>query len=668
MKTIRVEASSNYQPTGMSSQNSTKTIFNVPGPYVSSDIVAYQTGVGVCIGFDGEYFRSNYRKVASADYYVYLDASGQTYNEARDPDYLPTVVYAFDDLRTDPHIFRDEFTEDLPYTGTEQTRRGTAGWVKLPLRRSSYASSILSLSLSYDMPFWDQGNKNRINSWPYKVYGVGSEYSPYLLITVNEGTPVVTTVSPAGFIERGTKNTFTWTVKYPNWPKEDPVQSSATLQWQDGEGAINSIAISGDAKSYTIPANTLPLSNTLRWRVVVNVEEGQFTSAWKAIRTADLDATVTALSPSGAIVDGSKPIRLTWSYDIATGTEQTKYDIQYKTVGYWLDLASADSSEHFADIPANTLPSGNVQWRVRAYNQSGLPSQWSEPLSIVVIAAPQAPELAVNVISPRPGISWVANDQQAYEVRMEEYNSGLLYGVTRSFKCPVYLPDGRAKIAVRVGNAYNLWSPWSEIEVDIANAPGSVPQLRVSGERDAVLSWNDTGGASGYWIYRNGVKIAETEQAQYVDRYAIGKTEYFVRAVYDDDNYTDSPIAQAALSVRWPVITALDGEWIELRYTADSMPYIQSSMEQSVSLMRCSEAVYPVPERAPYRQRSYSINAAFRRGSEDAGRFEGLLGREVCVKDQYGNLIHGVVDAMSKSESIFYSVYTATIPRVEGEL
>lgn len=659
MKTIRVEAESVRQATGRDAWNSKSTFFSVPGPYGETGYDMINRGVDIY--FQAWDSRLNGVK-KSIEQFVYLDATGSTYVESKDPYWKSSLYYDHDDALTEYRM------EDLPSIETNTGSKGSQGWVSFGV--DSYLSSSYQRSLRLYRRQATTGIAANpyIYSWPFKVYGVGSAYPPYLIVSIDEGSPVSTAVSPAGFIEREAANTFTWTVKYSNWPLEDPVQTSAALQWQDGEGPINSIAISGDAKSYTIPANTLPLSNTLRWRVVVNVEEGQFTSAWKAIRTADLDATVTALSPSGAIVDGSKPIRLTWSYDIATGTEQTKYDIQYKTVGYWLDLASADSSEHFADIPANTLPSGNVQWRVRAYNQSGLPSQWSEPLSIVVIAAPQAPELAVNVISPRPGISWVANDQQAYEVRMGEYNSGLLYGVTRSFKCPVYLPDGRAKIAVRVGNAYNLWSPWSEIEVDIANAPGSVPQLRVSGERDAVLSWDAVSGAAGYWIYRNGVKIAETEQTQYIDRYAIGKTEYFVRAVYDDDNYTDSPIVQAALSVRWPVITALDGEWIELRYTADSMPYIQSSMEQSVSLMRCSEAVYPVPERAPYRQQSYSINAAFRRGSEDAGRFEGLLGREVCVKDQYGNLIHGVVDAMSKSESIFYSVYTATIPRVEGEL
>lgn len=660
MKTIRVEASRVYQPTGDLTYNESKTIFNVPGPY--QDKYYRQRNVGVCIEFyDGRNYSS--LSISGWDAYVYIDASGNSYTKGSNPDFVPCAPFDFNILSG-----ADLSTYDykaLPYTGTAENRKGSAGWVSFYPRYSFRREKVLSISQNDDL---DLSTHNTVYSWPYKVYGVGSEHPPYLLITVREGNPKPTAISPAGFIERKNANTFTWTVKYPNWPYEDPVQSSAVLQWQDGDGPINSIAISGDAKSYTMPADTLPLSNTLRWRVVATTAEGEFTGEWKAIRTADLDATVTALSPSGAIVDGSKPVRLTWSYDIATGTEQTKYDVQYKTVGYWMDLVSADSSEHFADIPANTLPSGNVQWRVRAYNQSGLPSQWSEPLSIVVIAAPQAPELAVNVISPRPAISWVANDQQAYEVRMGEYSSGLMYGVARSFKCPVYLPDGRAKIAVRVGNAYNLWSPWSEIEVDIANVPGSAPQLTVSAGQDALLSWSGADGAAGYWIYRDGVKIAETEQPRYVDRYAIGKAEYFVRAVYDDDNYTDSQLVQASLSVRWPMITALDGEWIELRYTADSMPYIQSSMEQAVSLMRCSEAVYPVPERAPYRQTSYSINAAFRRGSEDARRFEELLGREVCVKDQYGNLIHGVVDALTKSENIFYSVYTATIPRVEGEL
>jgi len=656
VKSIRANASEVSQQTGKDSYNSTSTIFNVPGPYGDDAYDMVNRGVSI-------YFPDLNKQLAGVkktiNMYVYLDATGNTYVEGKDPYWRDDVIYenSYSSAGSNLH------SRALPSTETSTGSKGSAGWVAF---KAIYDTLDPELYLYRRQDFDDNGKA--FYSWPFKVYGIGSAHPPYLILSADEGTPVTTPLSPAGFIERTAKNTFSWSVKYPNWPLEDPVQSSATLQWQDDDGAVRSIAISGSAKSYTMPANTLPLSNTLRWRVVVKTAEGQFTSAWKSIRTADLDATVTALSPSGVLVDGSKPLRLTWRYDIATGTAQTKYEVQYKTTGYWIALASKSSSEHFADIPANTLPSGNVQWRVRGYNKSGLASAWSEPLSIVVIAAPQAPELSVNTVSPRPAVSWVVNDQQAYQVRMGDYDSGLVFGVARSFKCPVYLPDGRTRIAVRVGNAYNLWSAWSEMYIDIANAPRGTLTLRAAGGRDALLSWNAATGAAGYWIYRNGVKIAETPETQYLDRYVIGEADYFVRAVYTNDNYTDSAHVQTTVSVRWPMITALDGEWIQLRYTSDSLPYIQSSSEQSVSLMRCSEAVYPVPERAPYRQESYSINAAFPRGSEDARRFEALLGCEVCVKDQYGNLIHGVMSALTKMENIFFSVYTATVPRVEGEL
>lgn len=280
-------------------------------------------GPGVYIRFNNvDQSLSDIQKTITA--YVYLDASGNTYDSSKDPYWRDSVFYE----TSSPSGNTLLKTDTLPYEGTTNKKNGGAGWRSFTFGNDSlFPTLYLGQKAEY---VTDIGSF--VYSWAYKVYGIGSAYPPYMIVRVDEGTPVATVVSPAGFIELGDAHTFTWSIKYPNWPSEDPLQTSATLQWQDGDGAIKSVAISGGAKSYTMPRNTLPLSNTLHWRVVVKTADGEFTSEWKSIRTADLGATVTALSPSGAIVDGSKPIRLTWRYDIATGTEQTKYEVQYSNV------------------------------------------------------------------------------------------------------------------------------------------------------------------------------------------------------------------------------------------------------------------------------------------------------------------------------------------------
>ena len=404
-----------------------------------------------------------------------------------------------------------------------------------------------------------------------------------------------------------------------------------------------------------MPAGTLPVSQNIQWRVQATTTAGETTQnvLWQSILTTDALSTATAISPSAAYVDGTKITRFVWEHSTDTGTVQTAYDLQIKTgVTDWTTVKTDGTGEPFCDLPANTLPSGTIQWRVRTYNADGVAGTWSNALTVVVIAAPQMPNVQIDVVSPRPKVSWTSQDQQAFQVQMGSYDSGLVFGTAKTFQCPVYLPDGSTRARVRVLNEYNLWSAWREVIFSITYLPGTAPVLAVDAGCDARLTWSAAPDAIGYWVYRDQECVAKVTAQDYVDRLAIGRHTYFVRAVYTDSgNYADSNTVAAALSTDHPIICELDGEWISLRLSINSMPSIQVSVQQNITLSQYAGSEYPVPEISPYRQRSYSISTAYAAADTEAGaRFERLMGKCVCVKDQYGNLIVGIITSYQRRQ------------------
>ena len=503
-------------------------------------------------------------------------------------------------------------------------------------------------------------------SKPYPV--TLSPTGAYYELTIDEGTLKTTPLSPNGYAPHSKPQTFTWQTAYTNYPITDYTITNTQLQWKNGEnGTVTSIGVGAGATSYTMPANTLPASQEIYYRLVVTTSAGTSTSDWVKLQTGDSIPVVTAESPSGIFVDKNSAVDFSWGYDIATGTAQTAYEIQIKTAsGDWTTIVSASSAATTATIPAGTLPSGTIQWRVRGKNTDSVASEWSAPLSIIVVGAPDAPALSVRTVSPRPEIAWTSTEQLAYQVQMGENDSGLIWGTAKSFKSPWYLPAGVNLLRVRVMNQYNMWSAWAAANVTITNSSAAATlTLTGTADSDAALSWTAISGAAGYHVYRDGKKIAEVTEASYVDRYSIGSTKYFVRAVYADDSYTDSNTVTLRPSVRWPRITAEDGDWIDLRFSAESLPASSIVTSCDVSLMQYSGAVYPVPEASAHRERTYSINAAFPRGREAA--FEALLGRRVWLKDEYDNIIYGIMSTVTKAQNVFYTTFSAVISEVEHE-
>lgn len=611
------------------------------------------------------------------------------------------------------------------------------------------------------------------------------EYKPVLSVSVEDyNNALQPTGNPQyGYVNPHKQITLKWSLEETNRSGSvaTPVQTSAVVTWREvGSGSETSTTVT-TAQQIALPADTWSAGTSYEWRVSVTDSGGSTTvSSWYTLSTTAASATPPTLQfPISTSVDGSENITFRWVNN--GGENNTGTDLEFSTDGTtWGSPINVAAGVSEYTVTAGTLPSGTNYWRARAYNADSTAGSWTDATIFTVISSPQAPYYEVTN-TPRPTITWVSDEQQAFQVQMGDYDSGLVFGTAQSFKCPVYLPNGSATVRVRVMNQYNLWSDWSGTQITIANTPGDAPPvLTVTAGVDAQLSWTDV-EASRYLIYRDGELIGETTGLSFTDPYANGQASYFVRAegarttqtiaLIDDyyintnnpsgyvkidsptaaadtwsyaqvacqegdrflvtatgsnsyhlaytfakadkskvaptasantgytneeltapadaawlvvnanmsnerslkkithqaaDYYTDSATVSVTIAVPCPMICAMDGGWIELRYSTEPIYTSQETHTQQVSMMVWSGAVYPEAEIGPHRQRSYQIDVAFRPG--ESAPFEALLGREVFLKDQYGARLHGVMAAISTARNRFYTVCSATLEEMEGSL
>lgn len=498
--------------------------------------------------------------------------------------------------------------------------------------------------------------EDRINNAKLTFHGVAGANKPYLLLSMEDAEISVTQTPMAGaYVNRHKAVKLAWAITTNAYGGPAAfTQASATVSWRNGaSGTVNTIDVSGSEMSCPIPANTVPSTAELQWKVNVTFASGETAeSEWATLTTIDSTSSCALVSPVSTFIDGSTVNRFTWEHTIETGTAQSAYDLQYSIDNgvTWTDIASAVAAENqHCDVPADTLPAGTLLWRVRTYNADGAAGTWSDSATIVVQAAPAAPLITSVTATPRPEIAWQSSGQQAYQVTAGDYDSGLLYGTAKSFKVPVFLQDGPTDIAVRIQNSFGLWSSWARASVTIANAsPGGEIALTTASANNAVtLRWS--GGAyKAYYVYRDGVPVARVLENVYVDRLAVGAHSYQVRGV-EGEYYALSNTALGISVVRHAVIGAVNASdaWVPLECKRGGEPQHTIRSQATVAYHFYDGRKYPVADIAEFE--SVSDDLAFTLRAPEREAVMALVGKLVVYKDSYGALAIGILETASTS-------------------
>lgn len=483
--------------------------------------------------------------------------------------------------------------------------------------------------------------------------------------------------SAGAFVNRTQKNTFTWDAEDDTDPTQvcfaEVKQTSAVFEWRvKNASASNTISVSGATTACTVPANTFP-SGTIEWRVKVTANSGTTTtSAWQEITTTDVTPTAKPVSPSGIVIDATIVNRFSWKHIISTGTPQSKADLQWSADGTtWNTLTTVTGENQYYDVPANKFTSGTKYWRVRTYNTDGTASAWSDKAEFIAINAPSAPSIVIQSTGPRPRITWQTTEQEAYQLTLSNgYASGTVYGTEKTWRSPVYLADGSYTVRVRVQNKYGMWSEWSAAALPVSHTEGEAITLTATAGHEAALTWQTAGSYDFYLVERDGVAIARTVQKQYIDHTSIGSVTYRVRGCYDEsDNYGVSNSDTVEILPETNMICDLEtGVWLEMRLSETQLRTNRTSFSAGVSTVHLAGLAYPVEERSEQRDRALSVACAWPHAQRAAAlALEALVGRLVCLKDRYGNMVIGSLPSLESNCDEFMRRYSFTISHTNRE-
>ncbi len=505
------------------------------------------------------------------------------------------------------------------------------------------------------------------------VYTSRSSYPPYIVVTVYDEVIglSISGQSPAagGFVDRTKAATFTWASAASGWCYGDVTETTCTLQWRDGTtGTVHTVAATPQTGQCIIPANTFPSSNQIQWRVSVVSNSGvTTTSDWITISTKDSTPTATPLEPIDVVVDASRSVSFSWQHSVATGTAQTKADLEISSdKETWSSLVTVTGALTSYTAPANTLGSGTKYWRVRTYNTDGTAGSWSDAAQFIAIGAPAAPSVTVLSANPRPEIRWQSDEQQAYQVEIDGvYASGTRFGTWKTWKAPFYLADGNYTVRVRVQNEYGFWSPWGTAALPVTNVPGGAITLTAEGGIEAALSWTP-GSFDYYLVYRNGVAIAKVTEPSYTDAASIGGVRYQVRGCYDNsDNYSLSEAVEVTVSTEKVRLYDMErGEWLHFLYDSSAHRSTGLILSQDIQYVQLSGHTYPVAERSEFKSRALRITCVC---ADDAERqaLRALLGHLTCCKTPEGNMTIGYPASITENSDDFFSTYSFTIEQID---
>ncbi len=438
------------------------------------------------------------------------------------------------------------------------------------------------------------------------VYSQNSSDAPYVNLSLEDYAPKTANESPSsGFVDNNKSNVFSWGIE-EIFSYDEIKQSSAKFRWRTkGAPQYTEVSVSGSTQSITIPAGTFN-ADEIEWQVIVTSDDGieGIPSDWFALTTVDSKSSAKAVSPVNVVVDGSFPVEFKWNHIIDTGSDQTKYELEYSSNNgtSWESLQSESTKNTYATVPANTLPAGNLLWKVRTYNTDNVAGDWSEPVQFIVRAAPSAPSITSISAEARPLVRWQSVGQQAYEVAVYSgdtliYKTGETAGTEKERKIQEYLAPGSYTVKVRIWNAYNIESPWGSGFVLIPENGLEKPVVNAAGDPGFVTIQASGMNFVRFYLLRDGVPIAESKDGRFTD-YAVsaGNHVYIVRGITAADEFADSEPREIEVSIPYAMVAPVDNlaEWVPMIYRRNADP----NWTENIQVM--GEAIFAAGRSLPF--------------------------------------------------------------------
>lgn len=173
----------------------------------------------------------------------------------------------------------------------------------------------------------------------------------------------------------------------------------------------------------------------------------------------------------------------------------------------------------------------------------------------------------------------------------------------------------------------------------------------------------EPGPDGDYYVYRDGVLLGRTEDAQFEDRTALGTHVYQIINRLSNNNITVSNKVTATVEVDCLVIAPLEGgDWLRLRLSEKQDRDLRTARGRQTAYNYYAGARFPEAEVGEQESLSGSFDVSWLyRDKEEAAAFEALLGRTVVVKSRRGVVIVGVLEGIERHDPRFWKTYTFSL-------
>lgn len=410
-------------------------------------------------------------------------------------------------------------------------------------------------------------------------------------------------------------------------------------------------------------------SNTLIIPYVVDEYDVHFTSPTSgSVIQSDQDLTISweAVAPSTQTMDApSKYLMEIW-YDDGDGTGGDYTTLTSKTI----------TADQFT---------GHSQVHMRLYSHYIMCEDSKDHAPVMNLYIQQVAgtgnvqimydDQTPSVIS----IIWESTGQTAYQVRVGDFTSDIVWGDQRWYKVPFVLGNEKTyTISVRIQDAQGSWTDWTEPLVYTASGylndyESGLSANRTEGGVEVSISMS-AGVATYYYatvLYRNDIPIAvldNAEEIKYMDTGANGKTIYRAEIVfiYSGSTYGDIASYRPVTIDATPSTDGLvlsDKTWLPLRYTTDTLRYSGSASEE-VYPRYYSGRSYPVVMRSGRRTETLSLSYADPTGAL-ADRLIGQVGTTVLFKNRDGLKFWGILESVTPTRHRGWCEVSFVLRRVD---
>lgn len=520
---------------------------------------------------------------------------------------------------------------------------------------------------------------------PAYTFLTGASYEYQIDVTDEDGTTsstsvytfatATTQVTPSNAPTSGYANprnpiSFGWTYQSAAGGTVSP--GATTLYWRvSGAETWTAVQAAAGANSLTIPANTFQAASTIQWYLSGTDSTGYAsqTSVY-SFSTAAGAVTAQAVSPSNTVQSNNQAITFNWDFSSSDGFAPSRYKFLWKlaTDTEYTTLLDETTIVTEYTFQAYTFPAGEIQWMIIPYNIDGVEGT-GQATTFICYGAPEAPVVYVEN-TPFTTVRWQANDQQAYQIRVDDTVYGPYFGTEKTFELPDKLEDGEHSISVSIVGTYGLWSDWGTSVINVQNAPGEEIVLTGVSGIDNMLSWETEEATADFLIFRDGVQIGHTARTTFADRYASGEHSYQVLNRLTDGNYSESNTVTLETTAAGTYITErVGGEWLEIKYSKMDMRDPDYEETADGTFYHLAGNTYPSGSLSGFRESKVNFSALFLAEQEtDRKRFESLLGKEVILKFRDGTVFQTILNNWTKElKKLSWTTYSFALQRIETE-